>query len=946
MTTVIQRSFAAGEIAPALYGRVDQVKYATGLRTCRNHIVQRHGGVSNRPGTQYIADVKFPGKKVRLIPFIFNDDQTYILEFGDLYMRVHRLGVQQTIGTVGINDVTSANPAVVTTAAAHGYSTGDHVAISSVGGMTELNNRNFEITVLTTTTFELKFLTGGAVDSTSFGAYTSGGSVSKVFEITTPYVEADLPNLKFVQSADVVTLVHPNYAPRELARTGHTTWTLTEIDFIPNTTHPTGASGSAGGAGSDTYKYKITAVDSDTLEESLPGVEATKVITNISQANPAVVSVASHGYVNGDTVLIEAVDGMTEVNGRRFVVDNVTAGTFELKDEDSTSYTAYSANGTSAREDVTILSAAAPTTSAPHTVTWTAVANVQQYNIYGNVNGVYGFLGSSRTEQFEDTGISADAADVAPVFRNPFFGFGNYPSTVAYHQQRLGFANTNNNPEQALFSRTASFANFTTRIPLRADDAVIFTLAGQKVNEIRNMIDLNGTLVAMTKGGEWSVKGNEAGILVPGEINPVQQTFNGSAELRPLNVGGNALYVQERGSIVRDLLFEFDVDGYRGTDLTVFSVHLVDGFTITDWDYQQTPNSIVWMVRSDGNLLGLTYLREQQLLGWHRHDFTNGTVENVAVVPEGLEDVLYAVIKRDVDVDNDGTTETVRYIERLGSRRIGDDIADSVFVDSYLSRDGTHTGSTTMTLSGGTTWVYTEDLTLTASASFFDSSMVGDEIHLTGSDGTLLKCEITVFTNTTTVTVRASKTVPVSMRNVAISSWGHAVKSVGGLWHLEGQTISAFGDGFVAASANNPEHTAVTVTDGVATFDRNYVKLHVGLPITSDFETLDIDQINGETLIDKKIAVNLVTALVESTRGLFAGIQAPTGSNLVEGLQEFQLANNEGYDDPPALITGPIEVSIETEFTRGGRVFLRQIDPIPCSILAIAPAGFLPIRGT
>ena len=149
------------------------------------------------------------------------------------------------------------------------------------------------------------------------------------------------------------------------------------------------------------------------------------------------------------------------------------------------------------------------------------------------------------------------------------------------------------------------------------------------------------------------------------------------------------LFVQARGSIVRDFAFDFLVNGYRGSDLTIFSSHLVEGYTIADWAYAQTPNSIVWMARSDGTLLGLTYIKEQQILGWHRHDFA-GAVENVCVVPEGNEDVLYLVINRTIDGD------TVRYIERMNTRTISPTesfagtpgIVDFLGMDCALIYDG------------------------------------------------------------------------------------------------------------------------------------------------------------------------------------------------------------------------------------------------------------------
>jgi len=100
MPTLAQRSFTAGEIAPSLYARTDIVQYLTGLRTCRNFLIKKHGGASNRSGTKYVVSTKYAAKTARLIPFIFSTDQTYMIEVGDLYMRFIRNGAQVTVSGV------------------------------------------------------------------------------------------------------------------------------------------------------------------------------------------------------------------------------------------------------------------------------------------------------------------------------------------------------------------------------------------------------------------------------------------------------------------------------------------------------------------------------------------------------------------------------------------------------------------------------------------------------------------------------------------------------------------------------------------------------------------------------------------------------------------------------------------------------------------------------
>jgi hypothetical protein len=334
----------------------------------------------------------------------------------------------------------------------------------------------------------------------------------------------------------------------------------------------------------------------------------------------------------------------------------------------------------------------------------------------------------------------------------------------------------------------------------------------------------------------------------------------------------------------------------------------------------------------------LTYLREHKIFAWHRHEFQNAEVEAVGAIPEGSEDSLYLCIKRTID------GEDVRYIEKMTSRRI-DDIVDAIFMDSALTYDGRNTGATQMALSGGTNYTYLEDLTLTSSPAYFSAGDVGNEIHLTGADGTVIRCRITGYTSSSVVTVKPHKTVPESMRLASISIWAKAVDTISGLDHLEGEDLSIMGDGFVVASPNNEAYVTKTVTSGAVTLDKCYAVVHAGLPYISDLETLDVDAPQGETVADKQKIVSGVTVFVEESRGIFAGAKAPTGSDPLEGLYEHKVRNAEGYDDPVEMKTGQAYIPTKSEYNNNGRTFIRQVDPLPLSVLAIMPKITAPFRG-
>ena len=914
--------------------------------------VMRHGGAQNRPGTQFVQEVSDSTKVVRLIPFVFNSDQTYVLEFGDLYMRVIKDGVQQVEASVVITGITQADPAVVTTSGAHGYSNGDEVQIADVVGMSQVNGRNFKVANVTGTTYELQSLASVDIDSTGFTAYSSAGICSKVYEIVTPYVEADLMDLQHVQSADVITIAHPSYAPRDLSRTGDIIWSLDAIAFAAEIGQPTNMSTTATTGTAVTNRWAVTAVDETTGEESLIGTGFESTISAITQANPAIVTTTgAHGFPTTNAVNhpinISGVGGMVEITDGLYKAFPLTATTFELRNIsgenlDSTGFTAYTTGGDIAEHGLSFKTAALTTVNKA-TISWSAVAGAKEYNVYKEVfdSGVYGFLGIAKNTTFSDIGADPDGSDTPSEASDPFDVSGNYPAAVTYAQQRRFFANTTNDPEKVWASRIGNFRNFTSRSPIQDDDSFRFILAGRQVNAVRNMIDL-GQLLIFTSGGEWAMEGGPSGIITPTDLNPKQYGYNGSNSLPPLVVGGNALYVQARGSVVKDLLFNDSSQSFKGQDLTIFSAHLFDNFTLTDWAFQQIPHSIVWVVRDDGALLGLTYVREHEMFAWHRHDFEGGTVENVVSVPEGTEDSLYLVIKRTIN------GRTTRYIERFNSRQVDTTTAeDNKFMDSSLSYDGTHSGSTTMTLSGGTTWAYNESLTLTASAGTFTTGYVGNQIHMVGSDGTIIRFTIDAYSSTTVVTGRPHKTVPAAMQGLAATSWGYAVDTVVGLWHIEGQNVSVLGDGFVVASPNNASHDIITVTNGVAALAKHYVKIHVGLPFICDIETLDIDTPQGETLADKKKIVSEVSLFVEKTRGIWTGGKPPSDDAVdpLEDLYELKIRDDENYDSPVSLATDVVDIGIKPEWNSNGRVFIRQVDPVPMAILAVAPAGLFPFRG-
>ena len=604
----MQGSFAGGELSPALYGRTDLAKFNNGLKRASNCFIHAHGGVSNRTGFQFIGRAKVSGSAVRLIPFEFNTTQTYILEFGELYMRVIKDGGYVLETAKNITGATQANPCVITSNA-HGFSNGDEVYITGAGGMTQINGRNFKVANVAANTFELQDLYGNNVNSSAYTAYTSGGTVARVYTVTSPYSASDLALLKYAQSADVLYMTHPSYAVRKLSRTGHAAWTFTTVTFTASISAPTSVSATPSTGGGTAYVYVVTAVKDETLEESVASSSATANSATLSSTNTV-------------------------------------------------------------------------------TVSWSAVTGATKYNIYKDDNGLYGFIGSTESTSFIDKNIAADTTDTPPKARNPFSSADNYPGTVTFHEQRLTFAGTNNKPQTFYMSQTSAFENMNVSSPTKDNDAVTFGIAARQVHQIRHMVPL-GDLLVLTSGGEWKISpGSNGDVITPASISVKPQGYRGSSHVPPIVIGNIVLYIQAIGCAIRDLGYKLDADGYVGDDLTVLATHLFEGYTIVDWAYCQYPYSIVWVVRSDGALLSLTYLREHQVWAWARHS-TDGSFKSVASVAEGNENALYAVVERTIN------SQTVKYVERLHSR-LFTAVEDCFFVDSGLTYDG----SAATTISG------------------------------------------------------------------------------------------------------------------------------------------------------------------------------------------------------------------------------------------------------
>jgi hypothetical protein len=336
----------------------------------------------------------------------------------------------------------------------------------------------------------------------------------------------------------------------------------------------------------------------------------------------------------------------------------------------------------------------------PLVLSWTASTGGQSYRIYrrppkqaGNAVGAYGLAGVSTSAQFVDYGRDPDFVQQPPIEKVVFNSADNYPSAVGYWQQRRIFSNSNTNPNRVWASQTGRPTNFNISVPVKDDDAVQFDLVSDTVDEVRHIF-AQGQLTLLTEGGEWPVFGDQNGALTPATINPRKVSSHGVGTVRPVPASSGLLFPQALGSTILGL------DGTVARDLTLFSTHLFDGHQIVDMAWQQETPHVAWFVRDDGVLLGLTYIPDQDVVAWHRHDM-DGVIITACTVPElvgnRIEHRVYIVVGRKIPPSDVFTRYTVEVFASPFSSAIDE---EAWFVDGGVEHDGRDTNTPASSVSG------------------------------------------------------------------------------------------------------------------------------------------------------------------------------------------------------------------------------------------------------
>ena len=844
--------------------------------------------------------------------------------------------------TLNITAITKANPGDITTASNHGLVAGDSVYVSNVGGMTQLVDGFYVVnTRPADNRLTLKsYTTGVPVNTTTFGNYTSGGKIqnaAKTSDVENTYVVTAIAENGLDESVTSVAAVGINNL--------NVTGAYNVISWNPST---------------DAVRYNVYKKQSGLYgfigqTESLeftdnniaPDLGVTPPIYDPSFAVNAIVSVpVTYGgsnyetsFTGGSITGVNVVSGGSGYNTPTLTVSDPTGSgaTFTVNVGGSPNpITSVTVNNAGSGYSAPIFVLGDTGTSLNPAGVGAVIAPVVSPIVYDAVTiSVTDSTGSGAVIVPEIVGgaitalkivdggsnytaptvtVATAAGGSGATFGTPVLSGTNYPGAVSYFEQRRVFAGTTDQPQALWMTRSGTESDLSYSLPVKDSDRIYFSVAAREANTIRHIVPLT-QLVLLTSSAEWRVSPVNSDVITPTTISVRPQSYIGASNVQPSIINNSLVYCAARGGHVRELGYSWQANGFVTGDLSIRASHLFDNFEIVDMCFSKAPQPLLWFVSTTGKLLGLTYIPEQQIGAWHQHD-TDGTFESCTTVAEGADDNLYVAVKRTIN------GQTKRYVERMAPRTF-EALADAFFVDSGLTYNGTNTGSTTVTVTGGSTWGPADTLTVTASAGIYAfpaTTDVNDEIVVTDTDGNKYRLKILTVSSTTVATARVDRTLPVALRGVATTAWAWARDSISGLSHLEGKVVNVLGDGAVMAQK--------TVASGSISLERPCSVVHVGLPYVADLQTMPVT-LNIEAFGQGR-AKNINNAYVRVFRssGLFVG---PDANKLVEA----KLRTTEPYGSPPSLKSEEVEVLLTPSWQQSGQVFVRQADPLPLTVIGM-----------
>jgi hypothetical protein len=643
-----------------MWGRIDDLKHNTGLSVCNNFIVLPQGPITARPGLRFVREVKDSSKFTRLIPFRYSATQTMMLEFGETYIRFHSFASTLLTPTSGVSAYDSGST----------YDQGDLVtesgstwyAVSAVPTSSTPSSNQYDAEPIVSATWSLTSSGNSSIPS----GYTFEG---------TELPETATVGGKVAISRTVYTIIT---LPDSGSFEG-----IGDIQVVETTVYDAydGVSSTSTGG----YWYQMP------TEYEIPTPYAESDLASIKFAQSGDVLTLTHpSYAPRELRRNGATDWtlVTSTFGSALSAPTISSVTPTTATSPSDTQS-YSYVATTVSDDQLDESVASSAVSATNQLFDTGALNTINFgtsdrrNVYKLSGGLYGYIGQTDGTSLVDDNIAADVSRTPPLNQTPFSS--DYPRTVAYFEQRKAFAGTTALPQNFWLTKTGTENNLDYSIPVRADDAISIKISALESSTIRHLVPLDD-LIILTDSAEWRVSPVNSEALTPTTTSVRATSYIGANNVQPVVVSRTVVYAAARGGHIRGLGYDFEANSYVSVDLSLRAQQLFDYKSITDLSYGKSPTPIVWAVSSDGNMLGLSFVPEQQVYAWHTHSTENGTFESCAVIDEGDDSICYVIVNRTID----GATK--RYVEAMGSRYY-QNLSDFVGLDSSISYSGAATAS-------------------------------------------------------------------------------------------------------------------------------------------------------------------------------------------------------------------------------------------------------------
>ena len=913
MGDIAQVSFSRGEASPIAAARTDAAFYQNALGLCSNFFVRAEGAVSNRPGLEFIGQcISNTENGSYLLPFIYNNDQSYVCEFASGSITTYANGALVQAGIVNpyhlldlpkLRWAQSADVMNVVVDTTPPYELTRTTVSSFTFTTPDILNGPFQDINIDGTTWVSVSGTQGVVTITASNPIFTPQHVGSLFTVQEQFLSPINPweaqRILFQGSTSPIGLYRRSDG---------------KIYQCVNTPGPASTASATG-----TFQPVHTSgTQQDGDGKAIPSfADIVGVSWQFVSTNAGVAKIT--GFINSRhvTAVVQSDKGIysnfppTVVGGPVTVVGPFT----------------FSGNGSA-------------TTFAPLTATTTVDPN----QFYVTVGGIfqdptsYGISSSGITfntappigvnniqvSQVTGTLTQPDATGPLPLAGlciSTYWAFGSlsavqgYPATVVYFNDRLVFGGTTLQSQTAFTSKVSTYHDFGISNPQVDSDGITFTMNARRENPIVDLIPLNDLLIG-TASTIWRITHSaNVGAITPNDISLLPQNFYGEQAVPSVQTGDTVIYVEWGGRKIRDLAYQFQYDKFVGTELTVFARQMFPyGTTALRMAFAPEPYGLLFVVRSDGVLCVCAYLPEQQVTAWSRYT-TQGFFEDVTVVPENGTYAVYVIVRRVVN------GVTVRYIERFKPREVAT-LQDYFFVDSGLTYDGRNTSVTTMQVAAAS-WIAGSTGSLTASSATFAPTDPANNnaIWLNDADGNrLCRLQITGYSNATSATVLLLDPVPVAAQNMPIQNWTYAKTNFSGLTNLQGATVAIQADGSVF-----PQQ--VVSAAGTITLPNAGGVVHVGLPYVSQLQSLNFN-VQGQDSIRNKMKVpQRLSVVVDQSALFYVGTDFVTMSQSVA--REF-----ENFGQPTALHTGVLHTLMPAQPSDDATVCLQMSDPAPLTVLS------------